>query len=71
MRRKMLEAALMMVDLGTRERDLALSARHQQRHRAAISKCEHGTCPIGDELQLYDNDGRERHFPRHRQGRTV
>jgi hypothetical protein len=55
----MLEAALVTVDRGTRGRDLALSADHQQRHRAAISKCEHGTCPAGDELQFYDNGGRE------------
>jgi hypothetical protein len=47
------------VDLGTRGRDLALSAGHQQRHRATISKCEHNTCPAGDELQLYDSGGRE------------
>jgi hypothetical protein len=59
MRRQMLEAALVTVDLGTRERDLALSDGHQQRHWAAIFKCEHGTCPAGDELQLYDSDGRE------------
>jgi hypothetical protein len=59
MRRQMLEAALVTVDLGTRGRDLALSDDHQQWHQAAISKCEHGTCPVGDELQLYDNDGRE------------
>jgi hypothetical protein len=59
MRRQMLEAALVTVDLGTRGRDLALSAGHQQRHRAAISKCEHGTCPAGDELQLYGSSIRE------------
>jgi hypothetical protein len=40
MRWQMLEAALVTVDLGTRGRDLALSAGHQQRHRAAICKCE-------------------------------
>jgi hypothetical protein len=38
MRQRMLEAALVTVDLGTRGRDLALSDGHQQRHRAAISK---------------------------------
>jgi hypothetical protein len=59
MRRQMLEAALVTVDLGTRMCDLALSDGHQQQHRAAISKCEHGTCPAGDELQLYGRDGRE------------
>jgi hypothetical protein len=59
MRRQMLEAALVTVDLGTRGSDLALSASHQQRHRAAISKCEHGTCPTGDELQLYGSRSRE------------
>jgi hypothetical protein len=59
MRRQMLKVALVTVDLGTRRRDLALSDGHQQRHRAAISKCEHGTCPSGDELQLYDSGGRE------------
>jgi hypothetical protein len=59
MRRQMLEAALVTVDLGTQGCDLALSDGHQQRHRAAISKCEHGTCPTGDELQLYDSGGRE------------
>jgi hypothetical protein len=55
----MLEAALVTVDLGTWGRDLALSADHQQRHRAAISNCEHGMCPAGDELQLYGSGGRE------------
>jgi hypothetical protein len=59
MRQQMLESALVTVDLGTRGRDLALSDGHQQRHRAAISKCEHGTCPAGDKLQLYGNGGRE------------
>jgi hypothetical protein len=59
MRRRMLEAALVTVDLGTRRRDLALSNGHQQRHRAAISKCEHGSCLAGDELQLYGSGGRE------------
>jgi hypothetical protein len=59
MRRQMLEAALVTVDLGTRGRDLALSVGHQQRPGAAISKCEHGMCPIGDELQLYGSVGRE------------
>jgi hypothetical protein len=58
MRRQMLEAALVTVDLGTRERDLALSNGHQQRHLAAISKCEHGTCPASDELKLYGSGGR-------------
>jgi hypothetical protein len=58
-RRQMLEAALVTVDLGTRGRDLAQSDVHQQRHWATISKCEHGTCPAGDELQLYDSGGRE------------
>jgi hypothetical protein len=59
MRWQMLEATLVTVDLGTRGRDLAPSDDHQQWHRAAISKCEHGTCPAGDELQLYDSGGRE------------
>jgi hypothetical protein len=59
MRRQMLEAALVTVDLDTRGRDLTPSDGHQQRHRAAISKCEHGTCPAGDELQLYGNGGRK------------
>jgi hypothetical protein len=59
MRRQMLEAALVTVDLGTRGRDLALSDGHQQRLRAAISKCKHGTCPAGDELQLYGSGGKE------------
>jgi hypothetical protein len=54
-----LEAALVMVDLGTRGRDLALSSGHQQRHRATISKCEHGTCSAGDELQIYGSGGWE------------
>jgi hypothetical protein len=58
-RRQMLEAALVTVDLGKQGRDLALSDGHQQWHRAAISKCEHGMCPAGDELQLYDSGGRE------------
>jgi hypothetical protein len=58
MHRQMLEAALVTVDLGTRGCDLALLAGHQQRHWAAISKCEHGTCPAGDELQLYGSGGR-------------
>jgi hypothetical protein len=59
MRRQMLKTTLVTVDLGTRGRDLALSASHQQQHRPAISKCEHGTCPAGDELQLYDSGSRE------------
>jgi hypothetical protein len=59
MRRQMLEPALVTIDLDTQGRDLALSDGHQQRHRAAISKCEHGTCTAGDELQLYDSGGRE------------
>jgi hypothetical protein len=59
MRRQMLEAALVTVDLGTWGRDLALSDDHQQRHWAAISKCEHGTCPAGDKLQLYDSGVKE------------
>jgi hypothetical protein len=59
MRRQMLEATLVTVDLATRGRDLALSDGHQQRYRAAISKCEHGTCPAGDKLQLYGSGGRE------------
>jgi hypothetical protein len=59
MHRQMLEATLVTVDLGTRGRDLALSDGHQQRRRAAISKCEQGTCPAGDELQLYDSGGKE------------
>jgi hypothetical protein len=57
MHRQMLEAVLVTVDLSTRERDLALSDGHQQQQRAAISKCEHGTCPAGDELQLYGSGG--------------
>jgi hypothetical protein len=59
MRRQMLEAALVTVDLGTRGCDLALSDGHQQQHRAAISKCEHGTCPASHKLQLYGSGGRE------------
>jgi hypothetical protein len=55
----MLEAAMVTVDLGTRGRDLALLDGHQQWHRAAITKCEHGTCPAGDELQLYGSGGKE------------
>jgi hypothetical protein len=47
------------VDLSTRGCDLALSDNHQQRHRAAISKCEHGTCPADGELQLYGSSGKE------------
>jgi hypothetical protein len=57
--RQMLEAALVTVDLGTRRRDLTLSDGHQQWHQAAISKCEHDTCPASDELQLYGSGGRE------------
>ena len=59
MRWQMLEAALVTVDLGTRGRDLTLSDSHQQRHRVAIFKCEHGTGPTGDELQLYGSGGKE------------
>jgi hypothetical protein len=59
LRRQMLEAALVTVDLDKRGRDLTLSDGHQQWHQAAISKCEHDTCPTGDELQLYDSGGRE------------
>jgi hypothetical protein len=59
MRRQMLEAALVTVDLDTRGHDLALSDGHQQQHRAVISKCEHGTCPAHNELQLYGSSARE------------
>jgi hypothetical protein len=59
MRRQMLEAALVTVDLGTQGCDLTLSDGRQQRLRAAISKCEHGMCPAGDELQLYGSGGKE------------
>jgi hypothetical protein len=59
MHRQMLEAALVTVDLGTQGPNLAMSDGHQQQHRAAISKCEHGMCPAGDELQLYDSGSRE------------
>jgi hypothetical protein len=59
MRRQMLETALVTVDPGTRGRDLTLSDGHQQWHRATISKFKHGTCPAGDELQLYGSSGRE------------
>jgi hypothetical protein len=47
------------VDLGTRRHDLALSDGHQQLRWPAVSKREHGACPVGDELQLYGNGGRE------------
>jgi hypothetical protein len=47
------------VDLGTRGHDLAQSDNHQQLCRPAISKCEHGVCPAGNELQLYGSGGRE------------
>jgi hypothetical protein len=57
-RRPMLEATL-VVDLGTRGRDLALSDGHQQPRWAAVSKREHGVCPTGDKLQLYAIDSRE------------
>jgi hypothetical protein len=50
---------MVTVDRGTRGRDLTLLVGHQQRHQAAMSKCEHGTCLVGDELQLYDNGSRE------------
>jgi hypothetical protein len=59
MRRQILETALVTVDVGTRGRDLALSDDHQQRRRAAVSKCEHGVYPASDELQLYDSGGTE------------
>jgi hypothetical protein len=58
-RQQMLEAALVVVDLGTRGRDLALSDDHQQPRWPAVSKREHGACPVGDELQLYDSGDRE------------
>jgi hypothetical protein len=58
-RRQMLEAILVAVDLGTQERDLALSNGHQQPCQPAVSKCEHGACPAGDELQLYGRCGRK------------
>ena len=58
-RRRMHEATLVAVDLGTQERDLALSDGHQQPRQPVVSKCEHGACPTGDEHQLYDNGGRE------------
>jgi hypothetical protein len=59
MHRQMLEATLVTIDLSTQGHDLVLSDGHQQQHRAAISKYEHGTCPTGDKLQLYDSGGRE------------
>jgi hypothetical protein len=58
-RRQLLEATLVVVDLGTQGRNLALSDGHQPPSRPAVSKCEHGTCPAGDELQLYGSGGRE------------
>jgi hypothetical protein len=57
-RRQMLEATLVVVDLDTRRRDLALSDDYQQPHWLAVSKCEHSACPAGDELQLYSRGGR-------------
>jgi hypothetical protein len=56
-RRQILEAALVAVDLGTRGRNLALSDGHQHPHRLVVSKCEHGACPAGDTLQLYRSGG--------------
>ena len=58
-RQQMLEATLVSVDLGTWGRDLALSDDHQELRWPDISKREHGVCPAGDELQLYDSVGRE------------
>jgi hypothetical protein len=59
MRRQMLEATLVTVGLGIQGHDLSLSNDRQQRHRATVSKCEHGACPTSDKLQLYDSSGRE------------
>lgn len=59
MRWQMLEAAMVAVDLGTRGRELALFGSHQQPRQPTVSKCEHGACLAGDELQLYDSDNRE------------
>jgi hypothetical protein len=50
---------MVAVDLGTRGRELALLGGHHQPRRPTISKCEHGACPAGGELQLYDSDNRE------------
>jgi hypothetical protein len=58
-RRRMHEATLVAVDLGTQGRDLTLSDDHQQSCWSAVSKCERGACPAGDELQLYGSGGRE------------
>jgi hypothetical protein len=58
-RRQMLEVALVSVDLGTWGCDLALSNDHQEPRWPGVSKREHGACPTGDKLQLYDNVGRE------------
>jgi hypothetical protein len=54
---QMLEAALVTVDLGTR--GVTSPDDHQQPRWPAVSKREHGACPMGDELQLYDSGGRE------------
>jgi hypothetical protein len=58
-RRQMLEATLVAVDLDTRGRDLALSDSHQQPCLPVVSKRKHGACPAGDKLQLYGSGGRE------------
>ena len=44
---------MVAVDLGTWGHDLT------QSRRPTISKCEHGVCPVGNELQLYGNGDRE------------
>jgi hypothetical protein len=51
-RRQTLRAALMAVDLGTWGRDLAQSDDRQQPCWPVVSKCKHGACPVGNELQL-------------------
>jgi hypothetical protein len=58
-RHHMLKATLVVVDLGTRGRNLVLSDDHQQSLRPAVSTRKHGACLACDELQLYGSSVRE------------
>jgi hypothetical protein len=58
MRRQMLEAALVTVDLGTRGMTLPCWTTINS-GVVPVLKCEHGACPAGDEFQLYGSSGRE------------
>jgi hypothetical protein len=58
MRQQILEVALVTVDLDTGARPRPVG-RPSAAAPATISKREHGTCPAGDELQLYGSGGKQ------------